>query len=516
MNSRAERKRRVKRIKRIKRKRMLRRLRFYALIVFVISLSIFGFNSGKKNKGINEAASMEDLSKEEIEDNSHVLVPRSENKDLGDIESIIEYGENGLIGVHYPVFGKKNIDATNKELANKYIEKFKKESENNLSHDKDYKYELSIDYETYSTTNNIISIDFEIIEDSSYMAHPDINIETKAYDLSNDKEVELDDIMKGEYLEYISEISEDYFTSHETYKEDADSELFKEGIYPSPQNYSKFILKEDRIVFIFEKYQLFSGYLGVTAVEIPYSDLTAYINPELIEAFNGDENSNRSNVDSDPEKADIILPKRSIDPEKPMIALTFDDGPNKNTTVPILDTLKEYDSAATFFILGNRVSDNIDILERMLEEGSEIGNHSFNHKELTKLSSEGLMEQIRNTQDAVINSTGIEPKLIRPTYGSYNDNLKSQVEMPLILWSIDTLDWKSRDSQKVTSHVLENIKDGDIVLMHDIYDSTAGAIKTLVPELIERGYQLVTISELFESRGELLKDGEIYYQMDKK
>lgn len=107
MNSRAERKRRVKRIKRIKRKRMLRRLRFYALIVFVISLSIFGFNSGKKNKGINEAASMEDLSKEEIEDNSHVLVPRSENKDLGDIESIIEYGENGLIGVHYPVFGKK-------------------------------------------------------------------------------------------------------------------------------------------------------------------------------------------------------------------------------------------------------------------------------------------------------------------------------------------------------------------------------------------------------------------------
>ena len=82
--------------------------------------------------------------------------------------------------------------------------------------------------------------------------------------------------------------------------------------------------------------------------------------------------------------------------------------------------------------------------------------------------------------------------------------------MPLILWSIDTLDWKSRDSEKVTSHVLENVKDGDIVLMHDIYDSTAGAVKSLVPKLIDMGYQLVTVSELFEARGEVLEGGQIY------
>ena len=218
-------------------------------------------------------------------------------------------------------------------------------------------------------------------------------------------------------------------------------------------------------------------------------------------------------IDKTPEKpkVDITLPKRDIDPNKPMIALTFDDGPNKKTTTPILDILKEYDSVATFFILGNRVSNNEELLKRMLEEGNEIGNHSYNHKELTKLSSEELREQIIDTQDAIIESTGFEPKLVRPTYGSYNDKLKSEIDMPLILWSIDTLDWKSRDANKVADYVLANVKDGDIILMHDIHDSTAEATQILVPKLIDMGFQLVTVSELYESKGESLESGKIYH-----
>lgn len=515
--------RRVDRRTRMKRNRRFRRIRFCVLVALFITIVTFGFKSINKNEvasidnlPTDESDSMEDLSKEEV-DISYLLIPGEEHKDLGEIESIIEYGDKGLIGAHYPVFDKSNIDQTNRELVNKYIEEFKTEVKNNSSDDKEGKYELNIDYESYSAPNNIVSISFNITENSSYMAHPDAKMETKIYDLTNDKEVRLDSIMDGEYLKYISQISEEHFRADETYKDSIDSSLFEEGIYPSAENYSNFILKEKMIVFTFDKYQIFSGNFGMPSIEIPYSDLNDYIKPNLQQVFTSEEDPIQVDIDLEEEVvADISLPNRVLDPEKPMIALTFDDGPNKKTTIPILDTLKEYDSVATFFILGNRVSSNVDILERMLEEGSEIGNHSFSHKELTKLGPDQVREQIVNTQNAVINSTGIQPKLMRPTYGSYDDNLKSIVDMPLILWSIDTLDWKSRDAKKVTDHVLANVKDGDIILMHDIYDSTAAAVEAMLPELIDRGYQLVTVSELFEARGEKLQGGEIYNQIQKK
>lgn len=516
MNSRLDRLERIKRIKKRKRRMRLRRLRFLLIIMIIITGSVFGFKSKNKNKNTNEVAAVENLPKEEIEDNSYVTVPRQEHKDLGDIESIIEYETNGLIGAHYPVFGKKNIDELNKALITDHIEEFKSELENNDFSNKDYKYELSIDYDTDSGPNNLISITYDITKNSSYLAHPDFKIETKVYDLSADREVEMENIMKDGYLKYISQLSENYFKEDEIYKESIDSSLFKEGIYPSKENYSNFILKQDKILIIFDKYQLFSGNFGAPSVEIPYRDLKDYIKDELLEKFTIEEDPNKINIQSEKEVADFIVPKRIVDSNKPMIALTFDDGPNKKTTIPILETLKEYDGVGTFFILGNRVSSNVDILEMMIEQGNEIGNHSYSHKELTKLSYEGLREQITNTQDAVLGSTGIEPKLMRPTYGSYNDNLKSSVDMPLILWSIDTLDWKSRNAKKVTDHVLANVKDGDIILMHDIYDSTAEAVKSLVPVLIDKGYQLVTVSELFEARGKDLKAGQIYNQMYKK
>lgn len=451
------------------------------------------------------------------DEDTNVLFLKIKDKDLEDIESIIEYGTNGLVGAHYPVFGKSKIDGINRELVTEYIKDFKNELANNSYDNKDFKYELSIDYETYRGPDNIVSISFDIMESSSYLAHPDIKIETRVYDLSNDKEVELDNIMNGEYLKYISHLSENYFSKSEIYGDNIDSSIFEEGIYPSKDNYSNFLFKEDKIVFIFEKYQLFSGNFGMPSIEIDYLDLKDYIKPELMEVLTEEEShDDKIEIDIDKPIVEVILPERVVDPSKPMIALTFDDGPNKKTTIPILDTLKEYDSVATFFVLGNRVPNNAEILKRMLEEGSEIGNHTYNHKELTKLSSPELQKQIKNTQDAIENATNIEAKFMRPTYGSFNNNVKSQVKMPLILWSVDTLDWKSRDSKKVKNHVLANVKDGDIILMHDIYDSTAEAVKLLVPELIDMGYQLVTISELFESRGETLKDGQVYFQMQKK
>ncbi len=206
--------------------------------------------------------------------------------------------------------------------------------------------------------------------------------------------------------------------------------------------------------------------------------------------------------------------KRIIDPDKPMIAITYDDGPSVYTP-HVLDILKENNSVATFFVLGSRVYDNNDTLNRMLEEGSQIGNHSYNHKNLTKIGDEELYKQIKGTDDLVYIATGYTPSVIRPPYGSTNRELNQKISKPVIRWSIDTRDWENRNIEMINNNIFENVKDGDIILMHDIYDSTLEASRIAIPELINRGFQLVTIDELFEYRGAELISGEQYFNMYK-
>lgn len=472
------------------------------IIILAIILGVGSCSLVKRNKPAKEAMSV-----------NGIIYPNSTGKDLGEIESIIEYGDNSVIGAHFPIFEIDNIDSISKNLIELEVEEFKTLVKDSSTEDKNYKSELSIDYETYQFSDNIVSIKFTILKSMPYYAHPDIKIITKVYDLENKKLIELSDIMENNYLEKVSELVVDYFNTTEHYKEHTYTDMFKNGLLPNLSNYSNFLLEEDKITFIFQRYQLFSGSLGMPTVEIPYSELEDYLNSKFIDSMPVTVVSSQNNNDMIPveeKKVRIVSPTREINPAKPMVALTFDDGPNKNTTIPILDTLKEYDGVATFFILGNRIPNNGDILERMITEGSEIGNHSFNHQQLTTITSSEVKDQMDRTQDAVMEVVGSKPRLMRPTYGSYNDNLKSQIDMPMILWSIDTLDWKSRNAEKVSNHVLTNVKDGDIVLMHDIYGSTADAVKTIVPELINRGYQLVTVSELYELRGEALEVGNTY------
>ena len=210
--------------------------------------------------------------------------------------------------------------------------------------------------------------------------------------------------------------------------------------------------------------------------------------------------------------APVISPAaaRTVDPSKPMIALTFDDGPRLRTTAPILDTLKAYGAAATFFVLGAQVSGNEDALVRMAREGHEIGNHTFNHVNLTRLTEPEQRMELEQTGLAVAAVTGKAPALVRPTFGATDTALRSSFPMPLILWSVDTLDWKYRDPQRIVRSVLDTVRDGDIIILHDVYDSTAQAIRTLVPELANRGYQLVTVSELAGARGVALTPGIVF------
>ena len=217
-------------------------------------------------------------------------------------------------------------------------------------------------------------------------------------------------------------------------------------------------------------------------------------------------NKNEINEDED---RDAEHKARVIDPGKKLVALTFDDGPSEYTK-RILRTLKQYDSVATFFVVGNRVELFEDVLKEEVEIGCEIGNHTYEHKVLTELNAEQIWLQIYRTNEAVKKVTGEYPTLMRPPCGYDNGSTNCIIAMPLILWSVDTKDWQTQNCYCSVQTVLENVKDGDIILMHDMYEASAEAVETIVPSLIAEGYQLVTVSELAEYRGMILQEGEEY------
>ena len=199
---------------------------------------------------------------------------------------------------------------------------------------------------------------------------------------------------------------------------------------------------------------------------------------------------------------------RYIDPGKPMVALTFDDGPDVQVDGVLMDELEKVNGRATFFVVGQRVEKFPEDIKNTVERGHEIGNHSYDHD--IHLSSKG-QDYIRNefdkTDDAVEKAAGVRPALVRLPGGNISNDVKAVVKKPLIFWSIDTEDWRSRDAVKTQNSILSQVKDGDIVLMHALYLSTAQACKTVIPELHARGYQLVTVSELIHFRGQNVQGG---------
>ncbi len=200
-----------------------------------------------------------------------------------------------------------------------------------------------------------------------------------------------------------------------------------------------------------------------------------------------------------------------IDSNKKMVALTYDDGPNTTVTNSILGTLQKYNSRATFFVVGSRVPTYKACIKKASGMGCEIGNHSYNHTILTSVGGAKIKSEINSTNNAVKAITGKSPVLVRTPGGAVNSTVKKNVGAPIISWNIDTLDWKSRNADSVVKNIKNNVKDGSIVLMHDLYSSTAQATKTIVPWLVSNGYQIVTVSEMYAVKGITLEKGSVYY-----
>ncbi len=196
--------------------------------------------------------------------------------------------------------------------------------------------------------------------------------------------------------------------------------------------------------------------------------------------------------------------------DTPVVALTFDDGPFTKVTNRIMDVLLEYEAGATFFVVGSRLEMYSDTLKRLYENGFEVASHTWSHKNLNKLTEKQITKEITRTLDGLKKYIPVENVLLRPPYGSADETVRGLAKTALINWSLDSEDWKSRDAEKIIEHVLDTVQDGDIILMHDLYECTAEAVEYLVPELIERGYRPVSVSELFRIKDIPLEEGILY------
>ena len=186
--------------------------------------------------------------------------------------------------------------------------------------------------------------------------------------------------------------------------------------------------------------------------------------------------------------------------DQPYIAMTFDDGPSSENTPRLLEMLKQRNIKATFFLIGENAAANPDLVRRILAEGHEIGNHSWTHPQLSKLSDDRVTTEITKTQDAIKNASGYTPALLRPPYGAITARQREWIEnqfgLNIILWSVDPLDWKRPGASVITQRILSQVRPGAIILSHDIHKQTIDAMPATLDGLISKGYKFVTVTQL--------------------
>ena len=223
----------------------------------------------------------------------------------------------------------------------------------------------------------------------------------------------------------------------------------------------------------------------VNSVEISINDLYKYINESYLKG-------------EDLEKYQTYIKKKN----RKAVALTFDDGPSPKTTPIALELLKKYNAKGTFFMVGHAVEGNEEIVKQVVAEGHQIGNHSWDHPVLTKISLEKAKSQINDTTAALKKASGLDVHIMRPPYGAINETIQAAVDQSFILWDVDTLDWKNRNTASIMKEV-RKAQPGSIILMHDVHQTTIDALPLILQYLTEQGFEMVTIEELMGDQLEL-------------
>ncbi len=181
--------------------------------------------------------------------------------------------------------------------------------------------------------------------------------------------------------------------------------------------------------------------------------------------------------------------------DRKRVALTFDDGPGEGTE-GLLDGLKDRNAKATFFVVGEKVEQYPDTVQRMKDEGHLIGNHTYTHVQMNTLSCEAAIAEVKKTSELIESIVGEGTGYLRPPYGECTKQMKKELDMFIVLWDVDPLDWSIQNEDAVVEKVLRDVKDGDIILMHDGYETSVTAAMEIIDTLKKQGYEFVTVDEI--------------------
>lgn len=197
------------------------------------------------------------------------------------------------------------------------------------------------------------------------------------------------------------------------------------------------------------------------------------------------------------EKADAPAdPSESAAGQDIEIAFTFDDGPHPVWTKKLLDGLKERGIKATFFVIGQSAEQYPGLVQRMIDEGNQVGNHTYSHVQLTACDEKSALEEIRKTQEVIYRASGFQPLYIRPPFGSWNEKLQEETSLEAVLWDVDPYDWKVQNTDAVVKSILQQTEDGSIILLHDVYETSVEAALKTADIFLERGYRFCTVDEI--------------------
>ena len=360
--------------------------------------------------------------------------------------------------------------------------------------------ELTAEYDSYIVNDEIVSVKMTGFYDRPYLAHPIDIIATFHANLKTGELLTIEDVLLPEGKKLLQE---KVITDASIPEGNVDEHLL-----------DHWTLKNDGLEIILERGDYLAMSEGTVTLFYAYDEITE------IFSFQKEENEEKISdneviLETSDEDTTEAMAEVEIDPEKPMVALTFDDGPSKHTA-RLLDLFATHGGKGTFFVVGNLLDGRSEVLQRMAAEGHEMGGHSWNHRQLTKLSTGELTDQLMTTRAKIYEITGVDSTLIRPPYGSYNDQVKSvckDLGIYMANWSLDTLDWKYKDANVIYNTIMKDVKDGDIILCHDLHGTTVDAMERVIPDLIEKGYQLVTVTELLSYGGKEISPGSIYHKI---
>ncbi len=460
----------------------------------------------------------------------------------------IDNEERSLLRVSYPVTEMDAINARMEAVTQEFIDEYRSTAAEIEAAYQEYKKETGKEAATFVThyrqhfdvsiaNENLIF--FDLVRSIHTGGTGNIYVIGFIFDRRTGAELTIPDLFVDDsYLNRLSDLTREALAKRISKKELAsDLQWVEDGTAPTAENFDNIFIRGDGTVLVmFDKYQVAAGVEGVVEVELPLAAMADLLKPEIRDllGIEADSTSQRSRIAATAGLAaasahspavPLAFSKTTVFREFPeftllkftssaqpkslaqdeincqevaCVALTFDDGPSFYTE-GLLDTLDEHDVKATFFVLGTQVRIQSETILRMFQAGHQIGNHTWDHPNLTQMGDDQIREQLKLTDDLITQIIGVPTPFLRPPYGAYNDRVLAASALPIIFWSVDPLDWKDRDAEVVASRIID-APIGAIILAHDIHKSTVAAVPAIIAALKARGIHFVTVSELYAPR----------------